>query len=70
MADFTIGKQPCAAFDPMLEYYGTNVHECLAPFDGGRPRCCESGGLVSFCEGCCKDHHSGGYETCAGRGSR
>lgn len=64
--DFRVGRQPCAHFQPTDdEMTGQgNVHECWAPFDNG-PKCCEThGGLVSFCENCHHDHHTGGYETC------
>lgn len=67
---YTLGEQPCTAFRPSDDLFtgSGNVHECFAPFDREGPRCAEShGGTVSFCENCNRDHHSGGYETCASR---
>lgn len=63
---FQEGQQPCQNFHPSRDHIGTIVHECLWPFNGSRPCCSQShGGTVSFCQNCNRDHHSGGYETCA-----
>lgn len=63
---FAEGKQPCDNFSPTRDQFGINVHECMWPFEGDGPRCSESHhGRVSFCQNCNRDHHSGGYETCA-----
>lgn len=71
MPDFMNGKQPCQNYDPKDEVWSGfgNTHQCYAPLDRpDGPRCGESsGGIVSFCLNCNSDHHSGGYETCAGR---
>lgn len=66
MPNFTVGSQPCRNFQPHDALFpgSGNVHECFAPFDRKGPRC---DGLVSFCDNCGHDHHSGGYETCAAR---
>jgi Zn-finger protein len=66
---YTTGKQPCQNFEPKDDLFtgSGNVHECFAPFYMSLTRCSErSGGTVSFCTNCHRDHHSGGYETCAG----
>jgi hypothetical protein len=52
---FTRGKQPCKAFTPSQEWWGSNRHQCVY---------CGGDVVVSFCEGCNKDHHQNGYETC------
>ena len=67
--DFRCGQQPCNDFQPTDDLFvgSGNVHECFAPFDhDGVPRCGESGGRVSFCENCNRDHHSGGWQSCKG----
>ena len=60
---YTTGKQPCQNFDPEIEVdehaFWPNVHQCYR---------CE--GTVSFCITCCKDHHSGGYETCVAQSQK
>jgi len=70
MPEFRIGQQPCTSFRPQDDLFtgSGNVHECFAPFDRDNvPRCATSrGGAVSFCTNCNADHHSGGWETCAG----
>ena len=66
--NFTTGRQPCQNFHAKDELFNGsgNVHECFAPFDTkGVPRCAESGGCVSYCDNCLRDHHSDGYETCS-----
>ena len=67
MSEFAVGRQPCKDFKPVddLVTGGGNVHCCAWPFKG-KDWCYEThGGLVSFCANCNRDHHSGGYETCA-----
>ena len=56
---YETGKQPCNKFKPADDLFtgSGNVHECYQ---------CETG-RVSFCENCCTDHHTNGYETCARR---
>ncbi len=70
MANYRIGVQPCDRFTPQDDLFtgSGNVHDCFAPFHSPSvPRCAEShGGTVSFCTHCHCDHHSNGYETCAG----
>lgn len=61
--EYEKGCQPCGSYTPRLTEYGSSVHECYSPRADGE-RCCE--GKVSFCENCRTDHHSGGYQTCAG----
>jgi len=57
---FRDGEQPCTDFTPQHENNGygewDNGHSC--------PGCC---GLRSFCTGCSLDHHTTGWENCAGR---
>lgn len=61
MKDYTVGKQPCDAprFEER-EWFGLSVHECIY--------CSEKDveGSVMFCSNCCRDHHKGGWDKCAG----
>jgi hypothetical protein len=56
---FTIGKQPCANFNPKRDGNAhaewDNVHQCT--FCGGDV-------TVSFCLTCYRDHHENGWQTC------
>lgn len=57
--------QPCEHFAPYEEGpYGATPHECFAPFDRERSVTCL--GRVYFCANCNRDHHTGGYNACAG----
>lgn len=63
--DFTSGRQPCENFDPKIEYFGTNHHECFGPYDKeARATGLRCVALVSFCEQCTTDHHEGGWGAC------
>jgi len=69
---YTIGRQPCANFQPEQDDYlgmfgfSGNVHSCAGPFDAsGHDPCfpdCEAS--VSHCDNCHCDHHEGGFARC------
>ena len=63
--NFTTGCQPCNHFTPReSDSHGfTQRHECYSPDASGSATC---EGVVAFCSNCSTDHHSGGYQTCAG----
>jgi hypothetical protein len=70
---YTIGRQPCADFQPQQDDYlgaisgfSGNVHSCAGPFDasGHDPRFPDCEGTVSHCDNCHYDHHEGGFARC------
>ncbi len=59
--------QPCEHYQrPEWEADFESRHQCLAPFEGIGQRTVTCLGTVRFCANCHSDHHSGGYQTCAG----
>ena len=67
MTGYSEGRQPCEDFRPQRDgnAFATwdNVHECFGPYPvvDGVERC---SGAVSFCSGCTRDHHLGGWDKC------
>jgi len=66
MSDFSVGQQPCGAFEGVREFYGLTVHQCYGPFDDKTVERCGTtrDGWVSFCQNCHHDHHDGGWDVC------
>lgn len=64
--NYRVGKQPCNEYKPQMEaneyHVWENAHQCYGFRQDKNGAPCD--GTVSFCESCCCDHHSYGYETC------